>query len=198
MGRLHSCDVACRVATGAPARVLRAMRMLADVRPSPSRTTVRDAFATLPPWLLRGESDLPPALVHGDFHLGQIVQGEQDGPLRLIDVDELGHGDPRWDLARPGAWFAMGLIPEDAWAAFLRGYLAEGGAARVPTWQALDPFARAMVVQGAARALCKPSAPGARSKTSSRSMSTLARAWPPGLPTSPELSPAGEKDRGQT
>jgi aminoglycoside phosphotransferase (APT) family kinase protein len=93
------------------------------------------------------------ALIHGDFHLGQIVHGEPDGTLRLIDVDELGRGDPRWDLARPGAWFAMGLVPEDAWAAFLRGYLADGRAPWFGTWETLDPFARAMVVQGAARAL---------------------------------------------
>jgi aminoglycoside phosphotransferase (APT) family kinase protein len=89
-------------------------------------------------------------LVHGDFHLGQL--GRRAGPWVLLDVDDLGAGDPAWDLARPAGFWAAGLIPDDDWAAFVDSYRDAGGAA-LPAgdpWPVLDPFARAAVVQAAA------------------------------------------------
>ncbi|NUS78186.1 MAG: aminoglycoside phosphotransferase family protein, partial [Streptomyces sp.] len=81
-----------------------------------------------------------------------------DGPWLLIDVDDLGTGVPAWDLARPAAWYACGLLPPDEWARFLDAYRAAGGPA-VPRdgdpWPALDVPARALTVQTAARALTK-------------------------------------------
>jgi predicted trehalose synthase len=44
-------------------------------------------------------------LVHGDWHLGQL--GRRGEHWVLIDVDDLGVGDPAWDLARPAGFWAL-------------------------------------------------------------------------------------------
>jgi len=135
--------------SGAPHRMARTVRDLRDARLGPAATTVLRAFDTLPP------VDVPErlALCHGDWHLGQMVQA--DG-WRLIDVDDLGIGDPAWDLARPAALFAAGVLDPETWTRFLDAYLAAGGSA-IPDgadpWAVLDVPARALVVQMAARAL---------------------------------------------
>ncbi len=69
-----------------------------------------------------------------------------------IDIDDLGVGDPAWDLARPAGFWAAGLIPDDDWATFLDAYRDAGGPALPPVdpWPVLEPFARAAVVQAAA------------------------------------------------
>ncbi|MER6026867.1 phosphotransferase [Streptomyces sp. NPDC001851] len=118
------------------------------------------AWAALPAWA-RAEAPMPgtPALCHGDLHLGQLVRHPAPGgPWRLIDVDDLGTGVPAWDLARPAAWYACGLLPPDAWTRLLGAYQRSGGPA-VPSagdpWPALDVPARALTVQTAALALAK-------------------------------------------
>ncbi|MCZ9346001.1 aminoglycoside phosphotransferase family protein, partial [Streptomyces sp. TRM76130] len=76
----------------------------------------------------------------------------------LIDVDDLGRGVPSWDLARPAAWYACGLLTSDEWTRFLAAYRAAGGPAVPPDgdpWPALDAPARALTAQTAARALAK-------------------------------------------
>lgn len=50
-----------------------------------------------------------------------------DGAWRLIDVDDLGLGVPAWDLARPAAWYAAGLLAPEDWLCFLDAYRAAGG-----------------------------------------------------------------------
>lgn len=120
---------------------------------------VRRAYATLPDWL-RGCGPAPgrgrPTLVHGDWHLGQLVRFS--GGWRLIDVDDLGVGDPAWDLARPAAWYAAGVLTPQVWHRFLGAYLDAGGPA-VPAdadpWPALDVPAKAMAVQTAAQSLVR-------------------------------------------
>lgn len=97
-------------------------------------------------------------LVHGDWHLGQMVF--DSGDWRLIDPDDLGIGDPLWDLARPAAFFAAGLIQADQWLEFLNAYrLAAGPALPAGTdiWTVLDRPARTSIVQCAAKALIRSS-----------------------------------------
>lgn len=120
---------------------------------------VEYAWATLPAWC-RAEEPPPPTrggtLCHGDFHLGQLVAHPgPDGPWHLIDIDDLGLGDPAWDLARPAAWYAAGLLHADSWNAFLRAYQKGTGTSAYDPWPRLDAPARALTVQTAALAVAK-------------------------------------------
>ncbi|GAA2450869.1 aminoglycoside phosphotransferase family protein [Streptomyces glaucus] len=148
-----------------PAEAARAVARLRAAGPHPGTASVLRAWAALPAWA-RAEAPLPDTatLCHGDFHLGQLVRHPApDGPWLLIDVDDLGTGVPAWDLARPAAWYACGLLPPDAWHRFLAAYRAAAGPA-VPAdgdpWPALDVPARALTVQTAARAITKAVAAG--------------------------------------
>jgi hypothetical protein len=138
---------------GAPARVERALGQLAAAPSSggPRAKIIRDAVSTavLP-------VDHPTTLVHGDFHLGQVVR--HGGGRRLIDIDGVGLGDPAWDLARMAAWYLAGVIPGEAFTVFLMSYTAAGGPALAPgadPWPVLDPYARLLTAQTAARAVAK-------------------------------------------
>ncbi|MFJ9102694.1 aminoglycoside phosphotransferase family protein [Streptomyces sp. NPDC102405] len=134
-------------------------RLLATSRRGHAVPVLR-AWRTLPAWA-RAETPMSDrtTLCHGDLHLGQLVRHPApDGPWHLIDVDDLGVGEPAWDLARPAAWYACGLLSPDDWSRFLGAYRAAGGPA-VPAdgdpWPALDVAARALTVQTAARAIAK-------------------------------------------
>lgn len=141
---------------GGPARVARAVAGLAGVdAPARVLAPIREAYAALP----RGPGRSP-RLTHGDWHLGQLVVHR--GRWLLIDPDDLGVGDPAWDLARPAAWFAAGLLEPAAWERLLSAYLDAGGtavSARDP-WRELDAPARALTVQLAAAAVAKAARAG--------------------------------------
>ncbi|MFF9202404.1 phosphotransferase [Streptomyces sp. NPDC014986] len=152
-------DTAGLPAMRGPARAAHAvtrLRALGD--PPPAAVPVLRAWAALPAWA-RAEAPMPETgtLCHGDLHLGQLVR-LSGGRWRLIDVDDLGVGDPVWDLARPAAWYACGLLPAPEWERFLDAYRAAGGPA-VPAgadpWAVLDVPARALTVQTAARMITK-------------------------------------------
>ncbi|MET9823809.1 MULTISPECIES: phosphotransferase family protein [unclassified Streptomyces] len=144
-----------------PAKAALAVNRLRDTAPGhPATAPVLAAWAALPAWA-RGEAPMADTatLCHGDLHLGQLIRHPApEGPWLLIDVDDLGTGVPAWDLARPAAWYACGLLPPDAWHRFLTAYRARGGPA-VPAdgdpWPALDVPARALTAQTAARAVTK-------------------------------------------
>nr|BFE77714.1 hypothetical protein GCM10020093_003150 [Planobispora longispora] len=68
----------------------------------------------------------PRLLAHGDWHMGQMVR--HGGEWILIDADDMGVGDPAWDLARPAAWFAAGLLDPQAWHRFLGPTAPRAGA----------------------------------------------------------------------
>lgn len=142
---------------GGPWLVRRSVAALDSLGRDRDADSVRAAWLALPPWA-RAERRPPGSLrlCHGDWHFGQLVTGA-DGDWRLCDVDDLGFGDPLWDLGRPAAYRAIDVVPAPVFEEFLAEYRAAGGflPAGVEAWPALDVVARAYAVQTAARTLVR-------------------------------------------
>lgn len=138
----------------------RLRRALARLETTPDSAEVRMLRAVAAALLRRAEAPAD-RVTHGDWHLGQLGRRSDAGPWLLLDVDDLGAGDPAWDLARPAGFWAAGLLPDEAWADFLDSYRANGGPAVPPSgdpWPALDLPARAAVLIAATRELGSPTA----------------------------------------
>ncbi|MET8386045.1 phosphotransferase [Streptosporangium canum] len=150
LARLHAVparELPSLPAAGGPARVAATVARLEG--DSAAERVVRRALACLPA-LDAG----PGSPAHGDWHMGQLVR--LPSGWILIDVDDLGIGDPAWDLARPAAWFAAGLLEPEVWHRFLGAYRDAGGLAAgagADPWERLDLPAQAMTVQLTAAAV---------------------------------------------
>jgi hypothetical protein len=138
-------------AQGGPARVERALRRVRELDHA-ARPDLVDLGGRL---LADVTTERPrPTVVHGDWHLGQLAHTPEG--LRLLDVDDLGVGDPAWDLSRPAGFWAAGVLDDAAWTTFLEAYREAGGPA-VPAqgdpWAHLDLPARCAVFVATVRAL---------------------------------------------
>ena len=139
-------------------------RLLARVHGTPIATTIpghgwparlaRAVALALPEFVDLGRSLLrqvqcrsePRRLLHGDWHLGQL--GRTDAGWCLLDPEDLGWGDPAWDLARPAGFWAADLLSDADWHEFLDSYRVSGGVAIPATgdpWPVLDLPARCAV-----------------------------------------------------
>jgi hypothetical protein len=140
---------------GGPARACRTVAALAHLGHDADADAVRAAWQTLPAWVRQAaQPPGPVCLTHGDWHFGQLIS-DPAGRWLLGDVDDLGLGDPLWDLGRPAAFCAVGVVTGEEFAGFLDEYRAAGGPldAGPDRWTALDVPARAYAVQTAARSL---------------------------------------------
>jgi aminoglycoside phosphotransferase (APT) family kinase protein len=139
------------VQQGGPQRLRRALYALNHHE---SIYAVTHAAAALPMRVWApGGCGRPQTLVHGGWHLGQMGR-RHGGPWQLLDVDDLGVGDPAWDLAGPAGFWAAGLLPDADWHAFIDAYREAGGVglpqAPEDPWTVLEPLAHAAVVLAAA------------------------------------------------
>lgn len=166
LAALHQAAVpayAAGLAHGGPARLGRALDRLPRMVGNGARVVLASGLA-LAAELASGATaaSAPPCLAHGDWHLGQLGRRPGGGWL-LIDLDDLGVGDPAWDLARPAGFWAAGLLADEDWAAFLSAYRAAGGPAVPPEgdpWGRLDLPSRAAIVVAATRAIHRVPADG--------------------------------------
>ncbi|PZQ43155.1 MAG: aminoglycoside phosphotransferase, partial [Phenylobacterium zucineum] len=107
-------------------------------------------------WAAELQHENHTTLAHGDFHLGQLGHTPLRRSWKLLDTDNLGVGDPAWDLSAPAGFHAAGLLDDDAWQTFLAAYREAEGPA-VPSvgdpWPLLATPARAALLIAAVQAL---------------------------------------------
>lgn len=155
LARLHRAlvtDADAVLETGGPRGLQRALGRLSPG--SPESDVILRAARGLPLEVWRSRPGRPATIVHGDWHLGQMGRLPTETDWRLLDIDDVGVGDPLWDLSRPAGFWAAGLLTDVEWEAFLHAYRDAAGPAVPPAptdpWGVLDPIARAAVIRAAA------------------------------------------------
>lgn len=115
------------------------------------RKTLLAALETLPRFSSTTWHENNTSLVHGDWHPGQVVRSSNQ--LKLIDCDDVGLGNPMWDLARVAGWSLAGVISHEVWTSFFNHYAAARQLTnqQIETvWQNLELPARAATILSAA------------------------------------------------
>jgi aminoglycoside phosphotransferase (APT) family kinase protein len=104
----------------------------AEALPAPDRRFLTDQADRVAAALAGVRYALPPAVVHGDAHLGNLV-GADDGQVLLCDFDATCHGPAEWDLVPLAVgWLRFG----DPAARYAR--LAEGYGFDVTRWDGFE------------------------------------------------------------
>lgn len=144
LARLHGLPAPELQPHGGRARLARAMAAAADLFPGGSTDVLRRLALSL----MRDWPEGADRLVHGDPHLGNFGRLD-NGRLVLASVDNLGLGDPAWDLGLFAGLFGAGLLPDAAWASLLDGYLGGDAQSRRRPWPELDHPARCHLLMAA-------------------------------------------------
>jgi hypothetical protein len=157
---LHRTDPPFRLPEqGGRRRLARSLEHLVDAHIQTSDIRFLVSLGTLLSEMAAAEATDTPRLVHGDWHLGQMGRYRGTDQWRLIDIDDLGLGDPAWDLGRPAGFWAAGLLGDHTWDQFLNTYRDRGGPG-VPgggdPWRSLDLPARCAVFVAATRLVLEP------------------------------------------
>lgn len=182
LARLHRLPVPAGLPEhGARRLAVQARARAATLKPGGSTDVLRIlADELLTAWPAPGRT----ALVHGDWHLGQLGRHPGSGTLvvgqpALSALDALGVGDPAWDLARPTALWSVGLLPDAAWRALVNAYADAGGPAPVARqpWDALDFPARCLLFRLAVSEVgrCPPDAPSDAAQALLRTVTKLVK-----------------------
>jgi aminoglycoside phosphotransferase (APT) family kinase protein len=92
----------------------------------------------------------PPCLLHGDAWQGNVAVPEH-GPPVLLDLEQVGIGDPVWDLAPLAVDYAdFSRVPDEEYAAFIGAYGSD-----ITTWAGFRTVATICEVRWTAFVLSK-------------------------------------------
>jgi hypothetical protein len=138
---------------------------------------IRGAFIReLPGAAVRAASNSK-GVIHGDWHLGQLVKF--GGEWVHLDPDDLGLGPPAWDLARAAAFWALGIIGSAQWRLFHGAYreTLAAHATAAPAEDVCHDSGRLIIVLLAAKASVRAACSGNRLENPGVDALRLCRLW---------------------
>lgn len=144
LARLHRLPIPDLQPHGGRARLARSTTDAAALHPGGPTDILRQLGLSL----MRSWPDGGNRLVHGDAHLGNCGR-LADGRLVLLRVENLGLGNPAWDLGLFAGLFGAGLLADADWGTLLDGYFADDAEARRRPWPELDHPARCHLLMAA-------------------------------------------------